>query len=283
MREHVAFALNYVKQRFNVDENRVIIAGDSDGGRGAYAMAETEATFYAAAIPVIGAPGGVTRYANLRNLPWFAINGDKDSIFKIDGVRRSVEQMKAIGIDLTWKLVEGGGHDPFFFKTYKKDVCKFIVEHPRKPLPLIVDWTIDPAKAGYETGFPANTFRWIRIDKAGETRSKTSFGDSGGLIRGGHARIRAKKVENENVVEVETSGVAEFTLLVSDDMFDLDKEIEIKLNGKPVYKSRVNCDARIALEEARNFNDRALVFCNRVTIEVDNPPGVKEDTGEGGE
>ena len=73
--------------------------------------------------------------------------------------------MKAISIDLTWKLVEGGGHDPFFFKTYKDDVCEFILEHPRLPLPAVVDWTVDPAKAGYETGFPANTFRWIRIEK----------------------------------------------------------------------------------------------------------------------
>ena len=34
-------------------------------------MCETEATYYAAAVPVIGAPGGVTRFANLRNMLQF--------------------------------------------------------------------------------------------------------------------------------------------------------------------------------------------------------------------
>jgi len=61
VRKHVHHALDQVKQRFNVDENRVYIAGDSDGGRGAYAIVETEATFYAAAIPTIGSPPSTGR------------------------------------------------------------------------------------------------------------------------------------------------------------------------------------------------------------------------------
>ena len=144
VREHINYALDYVKQRFNVDENRVYIAGDSDGGRGTYAAVETEATYVAAAVPVIGSPGGVTRFANLRNIPWFAINGEKDSLFKIEHVRGAVEAMKKAGFDFTWKLVEGGGHDPFFFTKYKKEVCDFLKKHPRTPLPEVAEWQIDP-------------------------------------------------------------------------------------------------------------------------------------------
>jgi len=114
------------KGLFNVDENRVYMCGDSDGGRGAFNLCETEAGALAASVPVNGSPGGVTRYLNLRNLPFFAINGEKDTIFTVDHVRESVEGMKASGIDLTWKMIEGGGHDPRFFLKFKDEVQAFL-------------------------------------------------------------------------------------------------------------------------------------------------------------
>lgn len=277
VRASVGHALDFVKQRYNVDENRVFLAGDSDGGRGTYTLIETEATFYAAAIPVIGSPGGVTRFVNLRNLPWLAINGDKDTIFKVDGVRSSVESMKKFGMDLTWKLIEGGGHDPFFFVKHKGEVCEFIEKHPRVALPLEVDWQVDDTKSGYEAGSPANTFRWIRIDECGNTTSRGAFEDQGGLVRPAFGRVRAKKGDG-NRVEVNTHRVKRFTILVSDKMFDLDEEIEIEVNGKPHFRGKIPTDARAALEEARRLNDRHLVFNNRLTIEVDRPSaGARDD------
>ncbi len=267
VRELVHHALEYVKQRFNVDENRVYLAGDSDGGRGTYALAETEATFYAAAVPVIGAPGGVTRFVNLRQIPWFAINGEKDSIFKLEHVRPLVEAMKGMEFDLAWKLVPGAPHDPFLFVKMKDEVCDFLRKHPRDPLPKAVDWQFDPAKKGYEAGYPANTFRWIRIDEAGETESKGGFDDFGGYVRRSLPRIRAAKGKG-NRVEVDTWRVRRFTILVSDEMFDLDQEIEVLVNGKPAFKGRVASDTRVVLEEMRHTNDRRLVFNNRITLEV---------------
>jgi poly(3-hydroxybutyrate) depolymerase len=50
LRRLIRRALFHAKQRFNVDENRVFIGGSSDGGRGTFAMMETEATFFAAAV-----------------------------------------------------------------------------------------------------------------------------------------------------------------------------------------------------------------------------------------
>ncbi|MCP5972932.1 hypothetical protein NL361_29250, partial [Klebsiella pneumoniae] len=74
-----------------------------------------EAGTLAAGVAVIGSPGGVTRFVNLRNLPWFAINGDQDKTFDIEHVRQAMDGMKEAKFDLTWKVIEGGGHDPRFF------------------------------------------------------------------------------------------------------------------------------------------------------------------------
>ncbi|MHC5078116.1 MAG: carboxylesterase family protein [Planctomycetota bacterium] len=264
----IFLALEHVKQRYNVDENRVYISGTSDGSRGTFALVETHATFYAAAVPNIGAPGGATRFGNYRTLPWFIINGDQDGLFKIDRVKEYIDGMKAMGVNLVWKVIKGGGHNAGFFTQYKDDICDFLSKHERDPLPKTVDWQVDPSKGEYENGFPGNTFRWIRIDETGQAQSNAEFKDANQkLIRGNLPRIRATAEGNR--VNIETSRVKKYTVLVSDKMFDLKKEIEILTNGKTAFKGKVENDARAILEEARRFNDRELVFNNRIPIDVD--------------
>ena len=265
----VRHALAWLKARFNVDENRVYLGGDSDGGRGAYAMAETEAGSLAAAVPVIGSPGGVTRFLNLRGLPWFAINGEKDSIFRLDHVKEMVDGMKASGIDLTWKLVPGGGHDPRYFLRFKGEVQAFLKKSARDPYPKRVDWCVDPSRG--DPGFPADTFRWIRIEEAGAAASETRFEDEGGgLLNPSLPRVSAAYAGNR--VEVRTRGVKRVTVLVSDQMLDLRDEVEVLVNGKRLFRGKVEADGRAILEEARRFRDRALVFSNRITLDVDADP-----------
>jgi hypothetical protein len=272
----IRFALEHVKRRFNVDENRVYIGGTSDGGRGTYAMMETEATFFAAALPNIGAPGGVSRFVNFLNLPWFAINGETDGLFKVDKVRRDIESMKAMGIDMTWKLVKGRGHDAGFFMEFKDEVCAFYGRHTRNPFPKKIEWQLDPSKGEYAKGFPANTFRWLRIEETGDSKGKTDFKDAGRrLVQSSLPRIRAKYEGNR--IDVETSLVKKYTVLVSGKMLDLKKEIEIYTNRSLSFKGKLLDDPRVILEEARRFNDRQLLFQNRVTIEVDPKPEEGEE------
>jgi predicted esterase len=269
-RELIHFALAHVKRSFNVDENRVYLAGDSDGGRGAYAMAETEATFFAAATPIIGAPGGVTRFGNLRNLSWLAFNGAEDGIFKLEHVRPDVEGMKAAGIDLTWRLIEKTGHDPYLFTKNKAEICEFLSKHPRDPLPKSVHLEIDPSRTGYEAGFPANTMRWVRVEATGTAEHETTFDDaSAGALRSDLPRVRARR--EGNTITLETRAVKTLSVLVSDAMVDLSKDVEVKTNGRLSFRGRVTSDAKAILEEARNFNDRALVFNARISVDVDAP------------
>lgn len=259
-------ALDFTKRAFNVDENRIYLAGDSDGGRGAYAIAETEATFLAAAVPVIGAPGGVTRFGNLVNVPFFAINGAKDTLFKIDRVRESVEAMQASGIDVTFEVVESAGHDPRLFLKFEDEVCAFLKDHVRDPFPREVVWQWEPGE-GYESGFPANSFRWIRIEETGAADSNAVFDDPPrSLLRRGIPRLRARREGNR--IEVETRGVVRYSILVSDAMLDLDQEVEVVTNGSSSFRGTVTPDARVILEEARRYKDRELLFVNRITVTV---------------
>jgi len=179
--------------------------------------------------------------------------------------------MKKAGIAIDLKVIEDAGHDPFLLVKQKKAVCEFIKEHPRNPLPVVVEWHLDPSKTGYEQGFPANTFRWIRIDQAGSTASNSTFDGGGTLIRGNFPRIRAEKLDG-NLVAVKTKGVKQFTILISDEMFDIESPIEVDVNGRRMFTGKVVPDARAILTEARRFNDRCLIFSNRIIVEVDGEP-----------
>ncbi len=266
-RELVHHALTFAKKYFNVDENRVYLAGDSDGGRGTYAILETEATFFASAVPVIGSPGSVTRFLNLKNIPIFAINGETDGTFPIDRVREAWTGMKASGIDLTTKEIAGQGHDPRFFLKYADEICAFLEKNPRDPYPKTVQWHIDPAREDHDGAFPVDTFRWIRIDEAGSSSSRGTFDAApGSLIRTNFPRIEA--TYDGNRIDVKTSGVKRYTVLVSDEMLDLSQPIEIHTNGELSFEGLVEADASVILEEARRFKDRKLVFANRVPIDL---------------
>lgn len=265
----VQHALRLVKTSFSVDEDRVYVCGDSDGGRGTYATLETAATFVAAAVPVIGAPGPVTRYVNLRNVPWFAINGDQDSIFEIGRVREQVEAMKAAGFDLQWKVVEGGGHDPRFFLRFADEVRTFLKAHVRDPLPKRVEVCVDPSAGEGATAFPANTMRWLRLEEAGASERNATFDDAG-AVRSGLPRAEATRDGNRIVVR--TNGVRRVTVLLSEAMVDLGKEVTVVVNDVVLHRGKVEPDARVVLEEGRRFLDRRLVFVARLTLDVDAPP-----------
>ena len=75
--------------------------------------------------------------------------------------------------------------------------------------------------------------------------------------------------DGEAAVEVKTAGVKRYSVLVSPDMLDLSKEIEVHTNGQTSFAGTVEADARVILEEARRFKDRKLLFVNRVTVDVE--------------
>jgi hypothetical protein len=118
----------------------------------------------------------------------------------------------------------------------------------------------------------------VRLEEAGAARHESAFDDAQGLLAGGLPRVRASYEGNR--VELRTRGVKRVTVLVSDEMLDLRKDVEVVVNDRTLFRGKVASDARAILEEARRFQDRALVFSNRLTLDVDAepvpPPGEAE-------
>ncbi len=69
-----------------------------------------------------------------------------------------------------------------------------------------------------------------------------------------------------NHVEVARSGVRRFALDISPDLFDLEREIVVTVNGREVLRRRVEPDLDFLLRSFARDRDRSMLFAARVVI-----------------
>ena len=120
-REPARRSLDDVKRDYNVDENRVVVSGVSDGGTGAYYVAMRDTTPYASFLPAqrLRARAAQPRARNagdlflnnLRNKPLFIVNGGKDPLYPIDTVEPSIVHMNDGGVPIVYRPQPNAGHD----------------------------------------------------------------------------------------------------------------------------------------------------------------------------
>jgi hypothetical protein len=67
-------------------------------------------------------------------------------------------------------------------------------------------------------------------------------------------------------VRATTTGIAEFTLLLSPAAFDLSQPVRVEANGRTVYNGRVAPKLATLLEWAARDNDRTMLFAAELHI-----------------
>jgi len=152
--ENLRTILDLVKRTYNVDENRVVISGVSDGGTGAYYVAMRETTPFASVLPLNGfllvlenetaADAGDLFPNNLRNKPLFIVNGGRDPVYPASVVEPSVDQLKRAGFELVYRPQPNAAHDTSWWPEVMDAFERFVAGHPRRPLPDALSWESGP-------------------------------------------------------------------------------------------------------------------------------------------
>jgi acetyl esterase/lipase len=148
--ENIRAILDHVKRTYNVDENRVVVSGVSDGGTGAYYLAMRDTTPFASVLPLNGflmvlrnettdADGDLFPN-NLRNKPLFVVNGGRDPLYPTSLVGPVVEHLKAAGVDVEYRPQATAGHDTSWWPEISGPFEEFAAAHPRQPLPDTLTW-----------------------------------------------------------------------------------------------------------------------------------------------
>jgi dipeptidyl aminopeptidase/acylaminoacyl peptidase len=112
--------IDSLKRTYNIDENRVVLSGVSDGATGAYFIAMRDTTPFASFLPLNGflmvlanneVEDGRIFPNNLRNKPLFVINGGKDRLYPISIVEPFTNHLAANGVDIEYHPQPEGEHN----------------------------------------------------------------------------------------------------------------------------------------------------------------------------
>ena len=84
------------KRFWNIDTNKIIVTGYSNGGIGSWFFADKHPELFNAAIPI----AGVYYTENKINIPMYVIHGEKDELFKVQKTASFVELANKNGSDI---------------------------------------------------------------------------------------------------------------------------------------------------------------------------------------
>jgi len=275
--ENVEAILDSVKRTYNVDENRVALSGVSDGATGLYYLAMRDTTPFASFLPLNGYLMVLTSTElhlpadlfpnNLVNKPFFVVNGGRDPLYPIRVVEPYVRHLQSHGVQIHYLPQPEAGHNTQWWPTVKDSFEAFVRDHPRVPLPEKLTWeSSELQKSGRA--------HWLVIDKLrGREKNWPPLADAndtttGPLFKNLRNSGRVDLVRSNNTVDATTRGVAEFTLLLSPDVFDFDKPVKVTANGGVVFEGRVEKSTATLLKWAARDNDRTMLFGAELKIKV---------------
>lgn len=165
--ENLRAILDTVKRKYNVDENRITLAGVSDGATGTYYFAMRDTTPFASFAALNGSLGvlqnptigrnGALFPQNLVNKPYFIVNGGLDPLYPTELVEPYIRHIRKKGVEVLYHPQPEGVHNTMWWPDEKDAFETFVHDHPRQPIPERLSWESDLAG-------DVNRAHWLVID-----------------------------------------------------------------------------------------------------------------------
>jgi predicted peptidase len=123
--------LDVVRKDYSIDANRIYVAGQSNGGIGAWGLITKKPGVFAAAIPLCGAghTGIASRAA--QTAVW-AFHGEIDDVISVDFSRKMVEALKRAGASPRYTEYKGVGHEIWERVFKEPDLAEWLFAQRRK-------------------------------------------------------------------------------------------------------------------------------------------------------
>jgi len=206
--------IELVRRIFNINPDRVYLAGFSMGGAGAFDLGLKYPDTWAACVPVCGSMGNLDLVANGRNLPFWINTGSEDRVVPAKYSKRAYEKAIELGFK-HWKYTEYKGMGHSFWVDWGQ-IEKWLLSQKKNNSPSTVSFTSEKCAKAYwsEITEKYNCKQLARIDV--ETASQT--------------------------IKIKISNIADYTLYLKDAPISLTKEITIIENSKEIFKGHISID-----------------------------------------
>lgn len=264
-------AVIQTKKIFNIDDNKVFLAGFSDGGSSAYNIATGNPTQFAKFYAINGWPNGKGSYMNYTNRPVFSFSGEHD-FYSNQSVKTRASFALKLGANWVLRTVAGEGH---FYYPYAKKVLPLIFENmqtvsrhfPNNKITWFTgsnflsrcDWLqvhIDTLRKDAQAHF-SDTLRSFDMD-----------GTKKIAIEYGNDLSQTTATYSSNTFTIDTYKTDSITLYISLMMVDLSQPVKVIINGKEVYHQKMGIDRTFMVEQFLHYFDRTLLWVNKISLPV---------------
>ena len=123
--------LDVVRKEYSIDANRIYVAGQSNGGIGAWGLITKRPGVFAAAIPLCGA-GPVALAGRAAKTAVWAFHGEKDDVISADFSRKMVDAVRRAGGSPRYTEYKGVGHEIWEMVFREPDLEEWVFAQRRK-------------------------------------------------------------------------------------------------------------------------------------------------------
>ncbi len=251
-------ALDHVLRRYPIDRDRVVLAGYSMGGFGAWNLGLRYHDRFAALAPLAGgisreeyllAPDPLSRALldNAAMVPCFFVHGSRDEVVPVAFDRWTARDLKARGVEHTYVEVKGGRHILTDFVdaqgSLKQRLKDWVVERARDPHPRRVVHRV--------VGDYHGSAYWLRIE-----------GHEGNTARA------VAQVVDPSRIEVETRGVRRLTVFLDPTLVDAAQPLTVVVDGEVIHEGPVAESLEALAGSYARTADPALTYARALTLDV---------------
>jgi pimeloyl-ACP methyl ester carboxylesterase len=238
-----------ILRSYNVDTNRVYLAGFSNGGTASLEFGALWPERFAAIASLMGAgmdsPSGVKLpMRNLLDVPVLFLHGDKDPRIPFPNSVNTFDELRDLKprVPPEIHLLKGRAHD-VTLNTDDGFTLPFFQRFTREPFPQSVSAKIWDAR--FQRQY------WIEVLEGDNAPSEVE----GRILPG-------------NLIDIKTHDVKKLRLLLRPELFHDAGPIHIRLNGKDQPAVELKRDCRLFARSAETYADPFLAYTDEIVLDV---------------
>lgn len=259
--ETVLESIRDARQRFQVDSDRVFLAGHGTGADAAFDMGMSHPDVFAGVIPISGYADKYCKwyFENGPELPWYIVRGELDLRPAWEANLINLNRMMRLGRDVIYAEYIGRGYESYYAEIHK-----------------LFDWMERQRRVKHPKEFEVNVlrpsenrFHWVEMQGFPDNLEDAHLAVDDPTTRGRRVRpmrLKANITDGhpERATFYVSSGADKHILYLSPEIVDYDRKISVVVNGRRRTNEFLSGQIDVMLEDLRVRGDRQMLYWTRL-------------------
>ena len=250
----VLASIRDLRQRFNVDSNRIFLTGHGMGGDAAFDIGMSHPDVFAGVIPFVGLCENHCQvyWRNSPDLAWYVVGGEKDRN-AVEENAKVLNRMVLRGYDLTYVEYVGRGYESFLEERPRIFEWMALAPHRRAPEPQ--EFHIEVLRPGDAS------VHWLQADGFEEQALQPVNWDNGRPKS--RPEVVDGKIKPSGAIYVTTTA-GRVTIKLSPSLIDFEQRIETRVSRKRPFRDFVKPEMKTLLDDLRERGDRQRLYWAKI-------------------